>query len=179
MIATPLVLSWVASRAMHERALRNAARLNYFMNSNDEHAVAGWSGVTLPLHGDKADALFELLRPANVDVDVWRHRDGRVVVRGSAAEIRALQHLTDLVNQFERMTPSEVVDRVRESRDRGLERRAFHLPQDSADALQRLLHSMPVPAQVERERTRIEVRATDDEMRVIESIVRIARGERP
>jgi hypothetical protein len=168
-----LLGSWIVMGALHGLILGIPALYGEWAIGDVESPAS----VTLRLSDSKADALHELLAPRDVKVFVGRRGDA-VIVRGTPREVRTLSELGDLLNRFEAATPETARREISRIREQALERREFRLPQKTAETLHRLLGASDVPILIHRERTRVEIYAPADDMRVIESIVRILRGER-
>lgn len=172
-VVVVLIGSWFAMGALH-RLIAGVPALYGEWSAGDMESS---SSAALHLSEVKADALHELLAPRDVKVLVGRRGNG-VVVKGTPGEIRTLSELGDLLNRLDSATPDAARREISRMREKALERREFLLPQKTAETLHRLLGAPDVPILIHRERTRVEVYAPADDMRVIESTIRILRGER-
>jgi len=132
----------------------------------------------LALPRDKADALFQLLAPDNVAVRVGRWAGG-VMILGTPDEVKTLERFADLLTRLKDFSPARARAYLRAYRDRAWLTRDYHLPEEQARLLMRVLAQSGVPAQVDQYDKGITVSARPSDHETIEQVTRILRGLRP
>lgn len=117
----------------------------------------------------RADALYDLLKPADVNVVVGRTPDG-VKLEGKTDEIRSISQLIDMIrtNSLSAGHSSPKVDRTI--------RRTYQLREGRAADLARVLSFTPSHVRFTLDQGTLIVTATPDDHRAIESVVRLLGG---
>ena len=157
----------------------------FLLAKNDARCWAPFYRVTVsrsfPLAADKAEAMFDLLKPSNVSVLVGPTYRGQFIsgrgldVEGTREEIRTVERflglLTSASDEYERSW------RPRYAHTCGLKiDRRYRLGRQKAKALERILSFEAVPVSAYRSRSKLKITATPEDHEVIHAIVKILGG---
>ena len=134
--------------------------------------------IVLDLPKDKADAVYKLIRPKDIDVRVGSTDTG-VWIRGTRVETAVMDRLGEIITRY-RHLPSGIAEmRVDEDRPQWTTNKRYKLSRSKARALFELLRPDDVPVCVGRDRKYVTVEATEADQAVIRRVVDILRGRHP
>lgn len=128
---------------------------------------------------DKADALYELILPPDIHVQISRSRAEGVFIRGTPTEANVVDRFVEIISRYDDLPPSRAKARVRQLESAWTTTREYRMTQAKAAALFRILDFDDVPVRVSKRGRRVTIRATSDDQAVIRSLVDILEGKRP
>jgi len=127
------------------------------------------------LGADKAQAVFDLLSPADVDVVVRKRRDG-LSVEGADWELAALDRFVELMQRKQgqdRASVREHIDRILRASS-SVEK--YRLSRNKREALHQILAFDDVPVLVTDGWRNVQVQATEEDQETIRAVVEILGG---
>ena len=133
--------------------------------------------LSFELPSSKAEAVFDLLKPQDVEVLVYRN-DGCVQITGTGRECDAVAELVELITRYGGMPAGEVNRRMERARKGWTTRRTYKLSEDKAQAFFNVLAPDDVPVLVSLSSERLRVDATPQDQRIIRDVVKILRRKR-
>ena len=132
--------------------------------------------LALDLPREKAEGLYDLLRPGDILVLIGKHAD---FIEGTHAEVRALEQFVELLTRLDGLSPRDVRDLRSRLQHEWTSKQTYKLRRSRAKALQRILRMDDVPLAVERHGSRLVVWATPEDQAIISSVAEILRGKQP
>ena len=129
------------------------------------------------LSREKADAMFNLLAPADVKVIVGRHDHG-VNITGTRREVAVLEDFVELVTRHEGAGEHELGRSIERLRSTWTKRQTYQLPRHQAQCLFRILAFDDVPVLVHGHSSSVVVDATTADQEILAGAVEILRGHR-
>jgi len=134
--------------------------------------------IVLDLPKDKADAVFNLIRPKDIDVRVGSTETG-VWIRGTHVETAVMDRLGEIITRYRHLPRDMFEMRVDEDRPQWVTNKRYKLSRSKARALFNLLAPDDVPVLVDRDGRYVTVEATEADQAVIRRVVDILRGRHP
>lgn len=132
--------------------------------------------VALDLPREKAEGLYELLKPKDIKVLVGPSAG---YIEGTHAEVEALGQFVELLTRLDGLTPREVRDRKFRLQHEWTSKRTYKLRRSKARALHKILRVDDVPVGVDRDGSKLVVWATPEDQAIISNIADILRGRQP
>jgi hypothetical protein len=129
------------------------------------------------LPDEKAAALFNMLKPADVKVIVGRD-GGNVSISGTAGECDALAEFAGLIARLRGQPSCAVKEHIEHARKTWTTSNTYRLPRSKAETLFNALAPDDVPVLVSRDGKRVRVEANPHDQATIRHVVQILRGRR-